>query len=133
MRTSFETQQLARFRVARGSQYLPRDLADWVLDRLEMFEEPSPTVRRRRASRLLIDAALLIDGPTFTRARAVAALLDEIESHGRLSIEIEAGGRCVRGTLARALLTSSRLPRSAKQIARLIHGQSRVVMSTARP
>lgn len=107
--------QLARLRVAVATGHLPADLGRWALARL--VDAAAGAERIALRNRLLREAAALLPGSTWARARALRA---EILAMARRHT---AAGE-VRELVAAALEVDPDAPRSHRQLLRILGGDT---------
>ena len=105
--------QMARLRVARETGALPRDLAEWAIQRIA---ELSPDAERQALrDDLLREAGRILGGSAWSRATTIAAELEAM--HRRHTEPTD-----VRRLLAEALELDPTCPRSVRHLFRVIVG-----------
>jgi hypothetical protein len=109
--------QLARLRAAVATGQLPRDLGVWVLDLVEELEPVAERVERR--NRLLRAAAGRLSGSRWARAGRLEAEVEALDGP-RLSMRAVEADDGVRELVARALEADPGMPRSRRQLFRLL-------------
>lgn len=113
-----DLEQLARLRVAAISGHIPRDLADWAIQRIAAGID-------RRAARhewvpLLRRASALIAGSTRRKARVLAALVVNLRHYANIEDVAGFSPGDAPYLVREALRVEPNLPTSARQIRRLI-------------
>jgi hypothetical protein len=104
-------EQLARLRVAVATGRLPNDLGRWVLTQLVGLAPDGERIALR--NQLLREAAALLPGSTWSRARQLQAELVGMARRRRVASQL-------RALLAEVLELDPDCPRSLRQLLRVL-------------